>query len=457
MQQSFDFGSDKLRILFFLLLFLMLTVGIAAVLQVEALSASSNTLAAARISKLRTLLQMNADLRQLSLAAGNHSNIDSRPEGPGAEAAVSAALAEFHSRQELFASQASGTEEKRISQQLRSLRTRYEVLHENLVDQLARGGSREAQLQAKSTLDALAAEMRHRLDELAATGLPENADFSRSGRELRHASAILIACLIVGSILIGFGAFAMQQNFRRELERSKQLTLSKQAEESMHQSELALHRFVAHQQQESEDERKRIAAEIHDDLGQNLLALRMDVALLHTRSGDGTRLNKKAHLALHTIDTAIKSVRGIISELRPIVLNLGLPAAVEWQLSEFKRSTGIDYKLTIDEREFDLKLDDDRTVVVFRILQETLANVARHAQASSIEVELGIDNGVLLMTVRDNGKGFRPIERRKANAFGLIGINERVNALKGKLTIDSSNGTVIAITIPLGPTRTEEA
>lgn len=274
--------------------------------------------------------------------------------------------------------------------------------------------------------------------------MPLRADLSNS------AILKLFFVIILGlSVCIGIGLLVLRRQVRRETELNGEIAIRKEAEKTLYQSREALRLFAAHQEQVREAERKRIAAEIHDDLGQNLLALRMDVELLRGRAGANTRLNEKAGFALRTIDTAIKSVRGIIGELRPAVLNLGLPAAVEWQLTEFERSHGIACKLVVNESEFELGLDDERTVVAFRILQEALANTARHAQATEIEVELGINDRMLSMTVKDNGKGFQPIERRKANAFGLIGIKERIKSLGGNFIIDSRNGTAISISIPL--------
>lgn len=226
----------------------------------------------------------------------------------------------------------------------------------------------------------------------------------------------------------------------------------KYIEESLEQSREMLRHLVSYQEQVREDERKRIAREIHDDLGQNLLALRIDVAMLAARTaGTHPRLNEKVKDALGHIDATMKAVRAAINNLRPTVLDLGLTAAIEWQVSEFQRRNGISCMLDIKEKDF--RLDDNRATALFRILQESLNNVLRHAQASRVDIELRMDGGHAHMTVADNGVGIFPGCRRKSNAFGLIGIEERVNALGGQLHIDSdpAHGTTLVVSIPSAP------
>lgn len=214
-----------------------------------------------------------------------------------------------------------------------------------------------------------------------------------------------------------------------------------------------LRRLAVHQEQIREDERKRIASEVHDALGQNLLALRLDVAILHARTAAQAKLHKKTGYALHTIDAAMQSVRDIIGDLRPAVLDLGLAAAVDWQLKEFERIHRIRCTLLTDETAFNVNLDDGRTVLIFRILQEALANTARHAKATEIEVELRLEDELFSMAVKDNGMGFLPIERRGMNGFGLMGIKARIDSLGGELIIKSGNGTLLSVSFPLSRER----
>ncbi len=226
----------------------------------------------------------------------------------------------------------------------------------------------------------------------------------------------------------------------------------KLTEVALLQSQETIRSLAAHQEIVKENERKRIAREIHDELGQNLMALRIDVSMLEARTKHShPRLNAKVKSALNDIDTTIKSVRGIINNLRPPVLDLGLPAAFEWQVKEFQRRSGIDCTLNISGTDAQYKLDDEQSTALFRILQESLANVSRHAQASQIEIKLSQDAGNVIMKVIDNGIGLSLNSRRKTQSYGLIGIKERVNTLHGELIIDSreNEGTALTVIIPI--------
>lgn len=227
----------------------------------------------------------------------------------------------------------------------------------------------------------------------------------------------------------------------------------KQAAELLQQSFTQLRRLSDHHENIKEGERKRIAQDIHDDLGQNLLALKMDVDSLYARIGDThPKMKQRVWFALNNINATIKSVKAIINDLRPAALELGLYPAVAWQLRQFERRNGIACALVtiVPEPEFDL--DDARISAVFRILQESLANVARHAQATEVEIALSQNQHGFSMQIKDNGKGLHPDDRRKSNSFGLLGIKERIHALGGELVIASSqgNGTVLSISIPVG-------
>jgi signal transduction histidine kinase len=226
----------------------------------------------------------------------------------------------------------------------------------------------------------------------------------------------------------------------------------RRAEQALHKSQELLHQLVAYQERVKEDERKRIAREIHDELGQNLMALRIDVSVLQARIAEvHPTLNEKVRIALSHIDTSIKAVRIIINNLRPSVLDLGLHAAIEWQVNEFERRTGIACELTMDDEKSGFDLDDDRATALFRILQESLTNVARHAQASMVQIDLSRQDDGFCMTITDNGVGFFPGCRRKPNSFGLLGIGERISALGGEFAVESDpgQGTVLKVTIPV--------
>jgi PAS domain S-box-containing protein len=234
------------------------------------------------------------------------------------------------------------------------------------------------------------------------------------------------------------------------------ITERKQAVEALKRSEELLRELTAYQDRVKEDERKRIAREIHDELGQTLLALRIDVSMLEARTGKShPRLNQKVREALQHIDATVKTIRTIINNLRPAVLDLGLYAAIEWQVSEFRRLSGIDCDLVMDGRE--LAVDDARATSLFRILQESLTNVIRHAHASKVVVQLFHEGSRLVMKITDNGVGISQDLRKPAHTFGLIGVEERILALEGNFTIHSApgQGTTLTVYIPLETTNSE--
>jgi signal transduction histidine kinase len=214
-------------------------------------------------------------------------------------------------------------------------------------------------------------------------------------------------------------------------------------------SEQALRELTAHRESIKEQERKRIAREIHDDLGQTLLALRLDVASLYVRVCGHARLGERVRLALSQIDASIKAVRNIINDLRPPVLDLGLDAAIEWQVGQFQRRSGIQCHLAWNSGA--TVLNERLATALFRIVQEALTNVLRHADASEVTITLGSNVGAVNMTITDNGMGADPEDCRRAGSFGLAGISERVVALGGKFDIvtEQGMGLTLFICLPL--------
>ena len=238
---------------------------------------------------------------------------------------------------------------------------------------------------------------------------------------------------------------------RRALEMAREMTQELRASEAkLKHSNETLRRLAAHAENIKESERKRIAREIHDDLGQNLLALRIEAEMLRLRTGERhPHLHERACRTLAQIDTTIKSVRQIINDLRPHVLDLGLNAAVAWQITDFRRRTGIACELF--EHEGEIALSDGCATALFRILQESLTNISRHAHASSVEIHLEVQRDKIAMTISDDGVGLPATAERKPGSFGLIGIEERVKILGGTVSITSSpgTGTTVAVTVPL--------
>jgi signal transduction histidine kinase len=193
-----------------------------------------------------------------------------------------------------------------------------------------------------------------------------------------------------------------------------------------------------------------MAREIHDELGQALTGLKMDLAWLqkHTRPKQKDLLQKFGDMS-DLVDTTIQDVRRIATELRPGMLDdLGLVPAMEWQLQEFQKRSGIRCRFTSDLEE--VALGAEETTALFRILQETLTNVARHAAATRVEVSLDEEQGYVRLQVRDNGRGITAEEVEGSRSFGLLGMRERILLRSGDFSIQGApgQGTTVLIKLP---------
>ncbi|AMO93417.1 histidine kinase-, DNA gyrase B-, and HSP90-like ATPase family protein [Collimonas fungivorans] len=198
-----------------------------------------------------------------------------------------------------------------------------------------------------------------------------------------------------------------------------------------------------------EEERKHLTREIHDELGQHLSAARMRVSMLGMEfAGSNSALQGKIDCIITLMDTTIKVVRNVVSSLRPSALDMGVVSALEWLADEFTGNTGIPCSLEVSEE--NIALDDKRATTIFRIAQESLTNISRHAAASQVEISLKRMEKNYLLEVRDNGRGF-DTSLRKKKSFGLIGIRERTLMLGGEIAIFSVSGvgTTIKVSIPL--------
>jgi len=230
------------------------------------------------------------------------------------------------------------------------------------------------------------------------------------------------------------------------------------AEEQLRTSLDQLRALAARLQSVREEERTSIAREIHDELGQGCTAIKMDLALIGRRlTKRQTKLRAKVDSAMQLADDMIGTLRKIASQLRPRTLDdLGLSAALEAQAQEFESRTGILCSVTLPQEP--LVLDADISTAVFRIFQESLTNVARHAHATRVEARLERQNNRITFQVSDNGEGFDP-EKAKANkSLGLVGMQERAFLLNGDLKIAGvpGAGTTMTLTIPLAHQVTGE-
>jgi len=200
-----------------------------------------------------------------------------------------------------------------------------------------------------------------------------------------------------------------------------------------------------------EQEKSRIARELHDELGQALTALKIDVGWLRERLGDSPApvLAKLAAMQV-LLDGTVAAARRISADLRPLMLDdLGLAAACEWLAHDFQQRTGIACELVLGAGELDLP--DPYATAVFRVLQESLTNVAKHAQATQVEATLERAGDAVTLMVRDNGRGFVPSAPRKHGSYGLLGLRERAYLLGGEIRLESApgQGTSVEMRIPL--------
>ena len=226
----------------------------------------------------------------------------------------------------------------------------------------------------------------------------------------------------------------------------------KRAEEQLKKSEENLRALAAHLQSVREEEWTRISREIHDELGQALTGIKMDLRWIANRlPATQKALIEKTKSMAGLVDQTIQSVRKIASRLRPEVLDeLGLTAAIEWQAKEFRKRTGVRCRLSLLPD--GVTLDRDRSTAIFRIFQELLTNVARHANATTIHVTMRLESGTLELSVEDNGKGVDEAVAYSSKSLGFLGMRERILPFGGKIEVAGArrNGTKVRISIPLG-------
>jgi PAS domain S-box-containing protein len=228
------------------------------------------------------------------------------------------------------------------------------------------------------------------------------------------------------------------------------ITASREEQEEVRRSRARLAELTAHIEQVKEQERTRIAREIHDDLGGNLTAIKMALAMLSARlPDDQPALIEKAAYVDDLVDRTIEAVHRISLDLRPTTLDLGLVAALEWQAREFEKQMGIAVVMRCPDK--DIELDPDHATALFRIFQEALTNIAKHAGATRVTVSLRRQRQHLTLSICDNGRGIQPADRLKPQSFGLRGMSERARALGGTLALSAApgGGTMVTIKIRL--------
>jgi len=227
------------------------------------------------------------------------------------------------------------------------------------------------------------------------------------------------------------------------------LSEMKRAEQALRASSEQFRNLAAHLLSVREEERARISREVHDELGQSLTAVKMDLAWLAGRLPPrNSEMLKRIRATGQLADSIIQSIRRISTELRPAVLDLGLAAAVEWQVQEFQARSGVQCTVRLLIREV---VTSNVSTAMFRIFQETLTNIGRHAKATRVEVVLQKQQDRLVLLIHDNGRGFDQADPSLFKSLGLLGMRERAAVLGGQMDISSApgKGTTVAAWIPL--------
>jgi signal transduction histidine kinase len=229
---------------------------------------------------------------------------------------------------------------------------------------------------------------------------------------------------------------------------SRDISELKAGQQRLEESGAQLRALTVQREETREDERKRIARELHDELGQRLTALRLDISRLRLRFGqENPALLEQVLEMVAAVDATIHVVRNVAARLRPAVLDMGIVSALEWLIADFGKRSEINCTLLIPCS--DINLDDTQSTVIFRIVQESLTNIVRHAEATNVQVGLIREHDCYLLEIQDDGKGFDPHTRPKLGSFGLLGIQERVLMLGGEYSIESSPGRGVKLSVRL--------
>ncbi len=317
----------------------------------------------------------------------------------------------------------------------------FQIAHQTYIPLILRGKHEEAQNVLLSRLKPLYDAHAAAVDEIVRVASQQALDGEAlAARNVRFYTGIMAAFGALILLIGGSLSFAMARG------------ISEQTEE-LQASLVQLRALAARLQSIREEERTRVAREIHDQLGQALTAIKLDVSSLVSELATGQRKeSNRVPSILKLVDETIQTVRRIATELRPGMLDdLGLVATIEWAGEEFEARTGT--KCFLELPPDDIVLDQVKATAIFRIFQETLTNIARHAGANEVKARLAAEDGNVTLEVRDNGRGIREERLHKGVSLGILGMRERVALLGGDLTITSSpgNGTSVLVRIPRSP------
>ncbi|MFZ0747638.1 MAG: PAS domain S-box protein [Terracidiphilus sp.] len=299
--------------------------------------------------------------------------------------------------------------------------------------------------------------------EMLSTEFPESfAGITAQLMRVGHWEGDLSKTARDGRRVVVSGRWALQRGQRdappRVLVVNSDITERMQGEELVILQREQLRALADRLQWVREEDRKRVARDLHDEIGQILTAIKMDMKWMSRRLPDSeSEVRDRLQESLQSIDEGVKSVRAICSRLRPGVLDdLGLAAAIEWQASEFESRNGVRCQVSVPP--VDLHMDGDRATAAFRIFQECLTNVIRHARAKLVRVGLSQEDESIVLVVEDDGVGFLETNLSSTpGSLGLLGMKERAQACGGDVRIFSSpgNGTTVTIRVPLDAPRTE--
>lgn len=272
---------------------------------------------------------------------------------------------------------------------------------------------------------------------------------------IRDGGGIVGAVVTFNDISARRAAEAELQRAHAELEQrvAERTADLRQAHAALAQSLQQLQQLAAHLQQAREEERRHIARNIHDDLGASLTALQLDLNWLHKRLGGASELRRKVEGMRDTASNAMESLRRILDDLRPEVLDhLGLWAALEGLLQDFRLRHGLNCIYACAEEAENCRLSSEAEMAVYRIVQEALTNVGRHAGASEVVLAARIDGDALLLQIHDNGRGLP--DPLPSDRFGLLGMQERARILGGTVQVSSTAATGVTVRLHL-PVRAE--
>lgn len=360
------------------------------------------------------------------------------------------------------------------SSKLRILLLEDNVSHAEIVEHVLRDGGLDFVLTRVETRDAFEDQLQHNAPDLVLSdyALPSFDGYtalSIAKEKLPEVPFIFVTGTMGEEVAIetlknGATDYVLKTRLgrlvpsvRRALSEAEARRERRRAEIQLRESHQQLRALTKFLQSVREEERTRISREVHDELGQALTGLKMDLAWVsgHLPRNDRV-LQPKLKAMSCGIDATINTVRRISTELRPGILDsLGLVAAIEWQAAEFQKRTGIQCVATSEVSE--TLWDQDITTAFFRIFQETLTNIIRHANATRVDVHLAADaRGCLVLTVQDNGRGITRAEANNTRSIGLIGMRERAALVGGEISFHGApgKGTTVTVRIPL-PTVTE--